>query len=121
MKAASSSIWHAEELQVARSLCMDVQVWPKSANTGLVQAAKVAELLNKQLKEREKQYIKKTGATSLQPAWFTLREPNGLSGPRGSLPRFRSAPVTDTRHPCPAEMNLENSAVEMSLSRFHVY
>ncbi|CAL5227335.1 g10278 [Coccomyxa viridis] len=53
------------------------------------QAAKVAERLNKHLKEREKQYIRQTGATSLPPAWFTLREPNGLSETRGSLPRFR--------------------------------
>lgn len=26
---------------------------------------------------------------SLTPTWFTLRQPDGLSGPRGSVPRFR--------------------------------
>ena len=56
-----------------------------------MQAAKVAETLDKRAKVREKQYIKQTGATSLPPAWFTVRAPDGLLGPRGPLPRFRSA------------------------------
>ena len=79
---------------------------PRLTSTDLsVQAAKVAETLNKRMKVREKQYIKETGANSLPPAWFTLRQPDGLIGPRGPLPRFRSAlcclpPVSLRCRPC---------------------
>ena len=54
-----------------------------------MQAAKVADVLDKRWREREKEYINKTGATSLPPLFFELREPDGLTGPQKKIPRFR--------------------------------
>lgn len=56
---------------------------------GGVQAAKVADLLDKRWREREKQYTEETGATSLPPLFFVLREPDGLSGSQKKIPRYR--------------------------------
>ena len=80
----------------------------QASSTGMVQAAKVAELLKKRLKVREEQHIKQTDATSLPPAWFALREPDGLSGARASLPRFRSAPLSETKAYCLPSCNGAN-------------
>ena len=54
-----------------------------------MQAAKVADLLDKRWREREKQYTEESGATSLPPLFFELREPDGLSGPQKKVPRYR--------------------------------
>ena len=54
-----------------------------------MQAAKVADVLDERWREREKQYIKETGATSLPPLFFELREPDGLTGPQKKTPRYR--------------------------------
>ena len=53
------------------------------------QAAAAYGVLDKRWRARLKQHAQETGATSLPPTWFTLREPHSLKGPRGSLPRFR--------------------------------
>ncbi len=45
--------------------------------------------MDKRWRERLKQHAQETGTTSLPPTWFTLREPDGLKGPRGALPRYR--------------------------------
>lgn len=60
------------------------------------QAAKAAEVLDKRWREREKGHIQETGATSLPPTWFALRQPDGLQGPQGKLPRYRSAADSQT-------------------------
>ena len=49
-------------------------------------------MLDKRWRQREKQYVQETGAKSLPPAWFELREPDGLLGPQGKLPRYRYRP-----------------------------
>lgn len=53
------------------------------------QAAAAYRVLDKRWRERLKEHAQETGKTSLPPTWFTLREPDGLKGPRGSLPRYR--------------------------------
>ena len=53
------------------------------------QAAAAYKVMDKRWRERLKQLAQDSGKTSLPPTWFTLREPDGLKGPRGSLPRYR--------------------------------
>ena len=77
--------------QTVIKLLFLLQAW----SAGMVQAAEVAELLKKRLKVRETEHVKQADATSLPPTWFALREPDGLSGARASLPRFRSASLGD--------------------------
>jgi hypothetical protein len=54
-----------------------------------MQASKVQDVLDKRWRLREKQHVQKTGAKSLPPAWFELREADGLLGPQGKIPRHR--------------------------------
>ena len=56
------------------------------------QASKAQDVLDKRWRQREKQCVQETGAKSLPPAWFELREPDGLLGPQGKFPRYRYHP-----------------------------